>query len=80
MGQEWQGYVTWRDLSQHADNEAQARSLMEQRLMLKIERTETRVNDIEAVLDKLAGAKALIYTLIGTNVLAAVAVLLGILR
>lgn len=39
-----------------------------------------RIDAIEALLDQLRGAKALIYLLIGSNLLAALAVVLGIVR
>lgn len=40
----------------------------------------SRIDAIEGLLDQLRGAKALIYLLIGSNLLAALAVVLGIVR
>lgn len=41
---------------------------------------EGRVNGVESSFDQLRGARALIYFLIGSNLLAVLAVLVGIMR
>ena len=41
---------------------------------------EGRVNGVESIFDQLRGARALIYFLIGSNLLAVLAVLVGIMR
>lgn len=41
---------------------------------------EGRLRDMESIIDQLRGAKALIYSLIGSNLLAVLAVAWGVLK
>lgn len=74
------GLIRWRDLDQHREQEANARHALNERWDIRHQAIETRVNSIESVLDQQRGAKALIYFLIGSNLLAVVAFIVGWLR
>lgn len=74
------GYVRWRDLDAHRETEAHARHQLEERMERKHDALGERVNSLESVIDQQRGAKALVYLLIGSNLLAAVAVFVGLLR
>lgn len=76
------GLVRWRDLDTLREREEHARYAMEGRIMARmtsieshVQRSETRVDSIESVLDQQRGAKALVYFLIGSNLLAVLAFL-----
>lgn len=64
------GWVTWRDLEAHRAAQALAMSEMERRMIRRMEPTERRIDSLESVIDQQRGAKALVYFLIGTNLLA----------
>lgn len=67
------GYIRWRDLDAHREREAAARETGDARL-------SARLDIVESVVDQLRGARALIGALIGSNILAAVAIFAGWLR
>lgn len=64
------GWVTWRDLEAHRAALALSMIEMEQRMIRRMEPTERRIDSLESVIDQQRGAKALVYFLIGTNLLA----------
>lgn len=77
------GLVRWRDLDTLREREEHARYAMEVRIMARMTSLETnaqhaerRVDSIESVLDQQRGAKALVYFLIGSNLLAVLAFLM----
>lgn len=85
------GLIRWRDLDQHREAEARAieqhrdtvansLSALDERWSIRHQAIESRVNSIEAVLDQQRGAKALIYFLIGSNLLAVLAVAWGVFK
>ena len=74
------GLIRWRDLDQHREQETNARHGLDERWGIRHQALEARVNSIESVLDQQRGAKALIYFLIGSNLLAVGAFALGLMR
>ena len=73
-------YVTWRDLEAHRAQESMAMSELEQRLSRRMEPVERRIDSLESVIDQQRGAKALVYFLIGSNLLAIVGFMLSASR
>ena len=63
-------YITWRDLEAHRAIEAVAMFELEQRMIRRMEPVERRIDSLESVIDQQRGAKALVYFLIGSNLLA----------
>lgn len=63
-------YITWRDLEAHRQQHAINLYELEQRLMRRMEPFERRIDSLESVIDQQRGAKALVYFLIGSNMLA----------
>ncbi|MFN8521077.1 MAG: hypothetical protein U0667_17205 [Chloroflexota bacterium] len=59
--------VTWRDLGNLG-------------VVRRLDDHEVRINAVESVIDQLKGAKALIYFLIGSNLLAVLAVAWGVFK
>ncbi len=70
-------HVTWRDLEAHRAQEAMAMFELEQRLVRRMEPYERRIDSLESVIDQQRGAKALVYFLIGTNLLAVIGFILN---
>ena len=62
----------WRDLDAHRQQMALAMYELEQRMLRRMEPVERRIDSLESVIDQQRGAKALVYFLIGTNLLAVV--------
>lgn len=73
------GYITWRDLEHHRAEEARLREDLERRMTARFDGNENRLNTMESIFDQQRGARALAYILVGSNVLMAVSVLLGLL-
>ena len=69
MSEETNGYIRWRDLDER-----------EQRIMLKLDHLGDRVDTLEGVIDQQRGARALVYFLIGSNLLAVAAVVWGVIK
>jgi len=69
--------ITWRDLELHRQQEQIALYELEQRLMRHWEPYERRIDSLESVIDQQRGAKALVYFLIGSNLLAIVGFMLS---
>lgn len=65
-------HVTWRDLEAHRQANSMAMFELEQRVYRRMEPVERRIDSLESVIDQQRGAKALVYFLIGTNMLAIV--------
>ena len=63
-------HITWRDLEAHRAIEAVAMFELEQRMIRRMEPVERRIDSLESVIDQQRGAKALVYFLIGSNLLA----------
>lgn len=68
----------WQELDRHRDAESRARHDLEERRKSATEALEARVNALESWVDRWQGAQRLIGFLIGTNVLVAIATVLGI--
>ena len=80
MTEDANGYIKWRDLDQHRETEATARHILADKIEQRISGIDMRVNTLESVIDQQRGARALVYTLIGTNLLAVAAVIWGVVR
>ena len=63
-------YISWRDLETLRAQQALALVEVEQRMMRRMEPYERRIDSLESVIDQQRGAKALVYFLIGSNLLA----------
>ena len=74
------GYIRWRDLDQHRETESAARHLLADKIEQRISGVETRVNTLESVIDQQRGARALVYALIGTNLLAVALIIWGVVK
>ena len=70
-------HLTWRDLELHRQQEQIALFELEQRMMHRMEPYERRIDSLESVIDQQRGAKALVYFLIGSNLLAIVAFMIN---
>ena len=68
-------YITWRDLEAHRQQATLALYELEQRLGRRMEPVERRIDSLESVIDQQRGAKALVYFLIGSNLLAIIGML-----
>jgi len=68
-------HITWRDLELHRQQEQIAHFELEQRLMHRMEPYERRIDSLESVIDQQRGAKALVYFLIASNLLAIIGML-----
>ncbi|HRA21226.1 MAG TPA: hypothetical protein PLZ56_12325 [Anaerolineae bacterium] len=68
-------HLTWRDLELHRQQEQIALEELEQRLMHRMEPYERRIDSLESVIDQQRGAKALVYFLIASNLLAIIGML-----
>lgn len=73
-------YITWRDLEAHRQQEAIAMFELEARMARRMEPVERRIDSLESVIDQQRGAKALVYFLIGSNLLAIVGFMLSASR
>jgi hypothetical protein len=68
-------YITWRDLEAHRQQESIAMFELEARMARRMEPVERRIDSLESVIDQQRGAKALVYFLIGSNLLAIIGML-----
>lgn len=69
--------VSWRDLETLRAQQALAMYELEQRMVRRMEPVERRIDSLESVIDQQRGAKALVYFLIGTNLLAVIGFILN---
>ena len=79
MGPDERPPAWWQEIDRHRDAEARARHDLEDRMRLRSDQLDGRINVIESWIDRWSGAQRLIGALIGTNVLLAIATVVGIL-
>lgn len=69
-------FVRWRDLDAHREAEAARRHAEIDKLAAIVAKNGDRIDALESVIDQQRGARALVWGLIGTNVLTVVALLI----